>query len=134
MSDKPDTAKAEAVKPDKAATVTIAESALVAEVRRQHPEIADKLAALEELYGRLHPDAGGHRPLTAEEQKIQADNELTLDERQLAQAVEHGTYVAAAPIYVDGALAHSVGHPVPISNVERYGYEQTGHVRRVDGK
>lgn len=114
------------------------ESALVRELRAAaHPGIATKMAALDELYARLHPAAGGHRPLTAEELQIQADSELTLEERQLAQQVEHGTYVAVAPIYADGlyhdngALAYDVGHPVPVTNVERHGYVESGHVRRI---
>lgn len=114
------------------------ESALVRELRAAgYPGIATKMAALDELYARLHPDAGGHRPLTEEELQIQADNELTFEERQLAQQVEHGTYVAVAPIYADGryhdtgALAYDVAHPVPITNVERHGYAESGHVRRV---
>jgi hypothetical protein len=39
-----------------------------------------------------------------------------------AQAVEYGTYVAIAPIDHDGVRAYNVGHAVPKSNVEKYGY------------
>jgi hypothetical protein len=48
-----------------------------------------------------------------------------------AQAEEYGTFVAKGPIYHDGALAYTEGHPVPKSNVERHKYEEQGLVSKV---
>jgi hypothetical protein len=48
-----------------------------------------------------------------------------------AQAEEYGTFVAKGPIYHDGALAYTEGHPVPRSNVERHKYEEQGLVSKV---
>lgn len=59
--------------------------------------------------------------------------ELTDDER--AQVVEtyrhrlrlqrgeYGQWVATQDILVDGALAFTAGHPVPVAHVERFGYD-----------
>lgn len=41
-----------------------------------------------------------------------------------AQQTEYGTYVANRPIDVNGARAYNVGDPVPVSNVERHGYDK----------
>jgi hypothetical protein len=96
-----------------------------------HDTIADKHAATQELHGRLAPDADGHRPLSDEELAVQADNALTAEELQHVQAVEYGTYAANGDIHHGTALAYAAGHPVPVSAVERYGYEEMGLVRRI---
>jgi hypothetical protein len=48
----------------------------------------------------------------------------TVAEDLEAQRTEYGTYVANRPIDVDGARAYNVGDPVPVSNVERHGYDK----------
>jgi hypothetical protein len=50
------------------------------------------------------------------------------------QVKEYGTYVAVAPITFNGVPAYNVGDPVPISNVEKHGYEKDGLVARIDSK
>jgi hypothetical protein len=100
------------------------ESALSVELRKVHPKAADKLEATDALYDRLHPDAGGHRPLTDEEQRHQIKHAMTAAELEAAQTVEYGTWVAVEEIWHGTALAYAVGHPVPVSAVEREGYDQ----------
>lgn len=108
-------------------------SALSTELRKVHPKAADKLEATDALYDRLHPDADGHRPLTDEEQRHQLKHAMTAEELQAAQTVEYGTWVATQEIYHGTAVAYATGHPVPVSAVERYGYDQMvpPQVRRV---
>lgn len=48
-----------------------------------------------------------------------------------AQVAEYGIYVAVVPIVHDGARAYNEGDPVPVSNVEKYGYLQQGLVRAI---
>jgi hypothetical protein len=48
-----------------------------------------------------------------------------------AQAEEYGSFVAVGNILHDGVLAYTAGHPVPKSNVEKYGYEADGLVAKV---
>jgi len=48
-----------------------------------------------------------------------------------ARAVEYGTYVATQTIYYNGVGAYNVGYPVPVSNVEKYGYLEQGLVREL---
>ena len=106
--------------------------ALSEEVRAAgHDEAARKLEVLHELHSRLAPDADGHRPLTDEEVHLQRAHALTLEEREAAQRVEYGTYVANEDIFHGSALAYAEGHPVPVSNVELHGYDEQGLVRRV---
>ena len=52
----------------------------------------------------------------------------TAEEYLARQATEWGTYVAIAPIYVDGVRACQPGDSVPVSNVDRYGYLAAGLV------
>ena len=47
-----------------------------------------------------------------------------------AQAKEYGTYIATADIYVGNALAYRAGDPVPVSNVEKHGYDKDGLVAK----
>ena len=44
----------------------------------------------------------------------------TAGERREALQREYGTYVATQNIVIDGVLAFTPGHPVPISHVERW--------------
>lgn len=37
---------------------------------------------------------------------------------------EYGQYVAIAPIDHDGARAYNPGDPVPVANVQKYGYDK----------
>lgn len=43
----------------------------------------------------------------------------TVEEVRAALAAEYGTYVALAPIDINGARAFNAGDPVPVSHVER---------------
>jgi hypothetical protein len=47
------------------------------------------------------------------------------------QAVEWGTYIAARPLFIGGVLAFNPGDAVPVSHVERFGWEQNGLVSRI---
>jgi len=55
-------------------------------------------------------------------------------ERRAEQLEEYGQFEAVTPIYHGTAMAYDTGHPVPVSNVELYGYEKNGLVRRVASK
>jgi hypothetical protein len=110
------------------------ESALVRELRAAgHDRAADKHAALDALYAKIGPDADGHRPLTDDELAVQAANALSVEEMQAVQRVEYGTWVATADIPHGNATAYGAGHPVPVSAVERFGYDQIGLVKRGAG-
>jgi len=110
-----------------------AESMLVAEVRKKHPKAADKLAAQMALEAAVRAAPGGHRALTEEEVEQQNANALTIEEYAAVRRIEYGTFVAAEEIFHNGAPAYREGGEVPISNVEKYGYDQTDppQVRRV---
>lgn len=54
-----------------------------------------------------------------------------LAERLKAQEVEYGTWRAKGPIYVGNALAYNRGDGVPVSNVERWHYDDMGLVVKV---
>jgi hypothetical protein len=47
---------------------------------------------------------------------------------RIAQMREYGTWVAAANLYIDGVLAFVAGSPVPVSHVERFGWDTDGSV------
>ena len=51
-----------------------------------------------------------------------------------AQAKEYGTYVAVAPISFNGVPAYNAGDPVPVSNVEKYGYLDQKLVAKTNSK
>lgn len=53
-----------------------------------------------------------------------------LEKLRAAQQVEYGTWVATEQITHLGALAYHEGDPVPVSNVERYGYDKQGLVKK----
>jgi hypothetical protein len=55
-------------------------------------------------------------------------------ERRDEQQKEYGEYVAVAQISFNGALAYNVGDPVPVSNVNRYKYDEQGLVQKVGSK
>jgi hypothetical protein len=101
------------------------ESALVKAVRRKHRKAAEKLAVHQRLDAAVRSAPGGHRELTEEEARLQNDNALTMEEMTLINEIEWGTYVAWEDIYHNGVPAYLAGQPVPISNVERWGYDQT---------
>lgn len=52
-------------------------------------------------------------------------------ERLKAQEVEYGTYRAKGPIYVGNARAYNRGDAVPVSNVERWHYDDMDLVVKV---
>jgi hypothetical protein len=55
-------------------------------------------------------------------------------ERREAQLAEYGQWEATDRIMFGNALAYDVGHPVPVSAVEMYGYDKQGLVKRVATK
>lgn len=55
-----------------------------------------------------------------------------VQELRKAQDTEYGTYVAVATITYNGAIAYQPGSPVPVSNVQHYGYDKQGLVARID--
>lgn len=57
---------------------------------------------------------------------------MTVEEYAAALEVEYGTYVATQPIVINGVRAYNAGNPVPVSNVDQYGYLEQGLVRRAD--
>jgi hypothetical protein len=54
--------------------------------------------------------------------------------RAQEQAVEYGTYVANQTIFFNGVIAYQPGHPVPVSNVKKYKYDEQGLVYKIDSK
>jgi hypothetical protein len=48
-----------------------------------------------------------------------ADDPKTADDFQAAQVKEYSTYVAKAPIFIDGARAFNAGAPVPVDHITR---------------
>lgn len=62
---------------------------------------------------------------------VGADIPEALQDAVAAQLQEYGQFVATQRIHVGLAMAYDVGHPVPVSNVERFGYEAQGVVTRV---
>jgi hypothetical protein len=50
------------------------------------------------------------------------------------EAAEYSTWVAVAPIPFGNATAFMPGHPVPVSHVEQYKYDEQGLVERVRGE
>jgi hypothetical protein len=50
------------------------------------------------------------------------------------EAAEYATWVAVADIPYGDAIAFRPGHPVPVSHVEQYKYDDQGLVRRVRGE
>lgn len=57
-----------------------------------------------------------------------ADEAAAFSRYRIAQQVEYGTWVAATDLYVQGVLAFAAGHPVPVSHVERFGWDKDGSV------
>jgi hypothetical protein len=53
--------------------------------------------------------------------------------RAKAEAAEYATWRAKVPIWHEGFIAYRPGHPVPVSNVEKYHYDEQGLVERVSG-
>lgn len=47
------------------------------------------------------------------------DEPQTLEQHMAALSKEYGQYVATEPIHIDGVLAFTPGHQVPVSHVER---------------
>jgi hypothetical protein len=97
------------------------------------PKAGAKLATLERMYEGMDPTDldGGHRPLTQAEAKRQRANALTIEQQLLMRAIEHGTYRATQDITVNGVPAFRRGHAVPVSAVEREGYDDLGLVEEV---
>jgi hypothetical protein len=56
------------------------------------------------------------------------------DLRAEQEAAEYSTWRAVAPIPYGNAIAFMPGHPVPVSHVETYKYDEQGLVERVRGE
>lgn len=91
-----------------------------------------KQAALDALHSRLLPENGGHRPLTAEELKVQRDNALTVAERDAVHRDLYAHWVAAEDLLIDNVIAFAAGHAVPTTHVERFGWDESGQVTAVE--
>lgn len=63
--------------------------------------------------------SGARAGIVAEEGRVMR----TAEEYRAEVQAEYGTYVAIAPIDVDGARAYNPGDPVPASNVIAHDYE-----------
>lgn len=50
------------------------------------------------------------------------------------QEKEYGTYVAVQPISFNGVPAYNVGESVPVSNVQKYKYDEQGVVAKITSK
>lgn len=50
------------------------------------------------------------------------------------EAAEYATWVAVRDIPYGDVIAFREGHAVPVSHVERYGYDEQGFVKRVRGE
>ena len=57
---------------------------------------------------------------------------MTPEEYDAARVAEYGKYVANQTIMFNEARAYNEGDAVPVSNVERYHYLESGLVRLVD--
>jgi len=57
-----------------------------------------------------------------------ADEAAAFSRYRIAQQVEYGTWVAATDLKVNGVLAFGAGHPVPVSHVQRFGWDKDGSV------
>jgi len=56
------------------------------------------------------------------------------ERRAEQELAEYSTYVATATILHNGAPAYRAGHPVPVSNVRKFRYDEQGLVKRVRGE
>jgi len=69
-------------------------------------------------------------------QPISTDAELERYRKQ--QLLEWGVWIAdpdGPGIFIDNVLAYAPGHSVPVSNVQKYGYDKDGQVvKRVPDK
>lgn len=72
------------------------------------------------------------RGALAESRYIQPPS--AVEEYRAALVDEYGTYVAVEPIDFDNARAYNIGDPVPVTNVERYGYLDRGLVAKRTSK
>lgn len=56
------------------------------------------------------------------------------EKRAEEELAEYSTFVATSDIKFNGAPAYRAGQPVPVSNVEKYRYDEQGLVKRVRGE
>lgn len=56
------------------------------------------------------------------------------ESRAEAEAAEYGTYVATADILFGSVVAYRAGQAVPVSNVEKYKYDEQGLVKKLRGE
>jgi hypothetical protein len=57
-----------------------------------------------------------------------------VEQLRSAQAAEYGTWVATASISVNGTPAYNAGDPVPVSNVQKFKYDEQGLVSKITTK
>lgn len=55
------------------------------------------------------------------------------ESRAEQELAEYSTFRAKVPIWHEGYVAYRPGHAVPVSNVEKYHYDEQGLVERVRG-
>lgn len=56
------------------------------------------------------------------------------ESRAEAEAAEYGTFRAKQDIPFDGVIAYRKGQAVPVSNVEKFKYDEMGLVERLRGE
>ena len=60
--------------------------------------------------------------------------EKAFQARAKAEAAEYSTWRAKYPIPHGNTIAYQPGHVVPVSNVEKYKYDEQGLVEKVSGE
>jgi hypothetical protein len=56
------------------------------------------------------------------------------ERRAEEELAEYSTFVATADISFNGAPAYRKGHPVPVSNVAKFHYDEQGLVKNLRGE
>ena len=64
----------------------------------------------------------------------QSKAQKAFEKRAEDELAEYSTFVATADISFNGAPAYRVGHPVPVSNVAKFHYDEQGLVKKVRGE
>ena len=64
----------------------------------------------------------------------QSKSQKAYEKRAEEELAEYSTYVATADISFNGVPAYRVGHPVPVSNVKKFRYDEQGVVKHVRGE
>jgi hypothetical protein len=64
----------------------------------------------------------------------QSKAQKAYEKRAEEELAEYSTYVATADISFNGVPAYRAGHPVPVSNVRKFRYDEQGLVKKVRGE